>query len=227
MKMKCIAKLPPITEALRHWCGEEFDTETLVRLPVEPPFGAMPQQCATNVEIACSMFGGKLAEGWLLWNNYGAMVASEHHVAWESPSGGLIDLTPQDGFSHVLFADTGRRFVLDTEECSSFFSRWNAVHPDGPESNPYLLTIEHPKVEQLAADLHATQVAMSRYRNGRLFAGKSPDDALTDRYWDRIDSICQKMEDFTKWKPKDTKTVRAKKKAERKRKRNQRRLCRR
>lgn len=227
MKMKCVAKLPPISEAIRSWCSEEFQAETIVKLPVEPPFGAMPQQCATNVEIACNNVGGKLAEGWLLWHNYGVMVASEHHVAWESPSGRLVDLTPQDGFSHVLFADTGRRFVMDTEEYSSFVSRWNSMQSDAPEARSYLLTVEHPKVEQLAADLHKTQVALWRYHNKRFLAGMSPDDETADRYWNRIDLICQKMEDFTKWKPKDTKTVRAKKKAERKRKRNQRRLCRR
>ena len=184
-------------------------------------------QCASNVEMTCQLNGGRLAEGWLLWRNYGVMIATEHHITWETPNGQLIDPTPQNGFGHVLFADTGRRFEIDTEEFNVFCDEWHAEHSRGDECCPYLIIVDHPKVRQLAADLKATQVALGRYRNERVLASESADESVIDRFWSRLDHIAQQMEDFSNRTPQDTSKLRAKKKAERRRRKKQRRLCRR
>lgn len=228
MKLKCTAKIPRITETIRQWCGEQFQTETLVRLPVKPVLGAIPMLCASNVETMCQLYGGRLAEGWLLWENSGVMISTEHHITWEDPTGQLVDPTPQDGFGHVLFADTGRRFEIDTEQFNVFCTRWNAEHSRGDDDcNPYLLLEDHPMVRQLAANLQETQCALWRYQNEQMLASKAIDKSVINRFWSRLNHIVQQMDDFSKRKPSDTSKLRAKKKVERQRRKKQQRLCRR
>lgn len=227
MKMKCTATPPKSTDMLTEWCSSEFGTETLVRLPVRPHISAMPKHCALNVEIACNMFGGKLAEGWLLWDSYGVMITSEHHVAWEDPHGEIVDLTPQDGFSYVCFADTGRRFEIGTDDFDEFVGQWNDDHAHGIASCPYLLLRDHPRLQELAADLTATQVEQWRYKNQRHLAEVDLEHDVMAAFEDRLDALDRQLEDFANWKPKDSSKRRAAKKAERKRRKKQRQHCRR
>lgn len=230
MKLKCTAKLPRITKTLRQWCGDQFQAETLVRLPVKPALGAIPMLCASNVETMCQLYGGRFAEGWLLWENSGVMISTEHHITWEDPTGQLVDPTPQDGFGHVLFADTGRRFQIETEQFNVFCTQWNTEHSRiDDDCNPYLLLDDHPKVQQLAANQQETQCGLWRYRNEQMLASEAIDKTVINRFWSRLDHIAQQMEDYSKRKrkPSDTSKLRAKKKVERQRRKKQQRLSRR
>src|SRR6516165_9247279 len=57
--------------------------------------GAVPGYCLGNVEAAVSQFGGEIVLGWHVARNR-EFLSLCHHAVWKSPSGELVDITPDD-----------------------------------------------------------------------------------------------------------------------------------
>lgn len=226
MKLKVTSKLPRVTETLREWARQELNSKVIVGLPVQPFEGASPMRCGQNVEMACRALGGRVAVGYLLWDNYGLAVTSEHHIAWETPDGTLIDPTPQDGARRVLFADTQRRIEIGSDEYMAFVRVMTEEHLQG-DNNPYLIVADHPKVHRLIAEVHHEQLALNHYKNRHFAAGQPMQESVVEGFWTRIDRLYHQLENFAKAKPKDSAKRRARRKSERQRRRKQRLLARR
>lgn len=51
-------------------------------------------ECFPNVSSVVSTLGGKLVNGWAIWQWANIMIEAEAHAIWEAPDGKLIDVTP-------------------------------------------------------------------------------------------------------------------------------------
>lgn len=73
---------------------------------VEPPPGAVPDDCVGNVEIAMSIHGGIPVYGWQLWETLpDLLIEAEFHVVWEDNDGDVLDVSPKPfpGLSQIVF----------------------------------------------------------------------------------------------------------------------------
>ncbi|MBX9624339.1 MAG: hypothetical protein K2X82_11075 [Gemmataceae bacterium] len=97
---------PDVTEL----CGAIRPGVDPVYVPVRPEPGCTVSNCYPNVTRVVAERGGSQVYGWALWRQPGFMVEAEHHAAWRTPDGELIDVTPHaDGEARILFLpDPGR-----------------------------------------------------------------------------------------------------------------------
>lgn len=76
-------------------------------ISVNPEAGCQPLECFQNVTLCA----GSAVNGWIIWERAGAFIEAEHHCALKRPDGSLVDVTPHDGESRVLFlADPNATF---------------------------------------------------------------------------------------------------------------------
>lgn len=78
-----------------------FTAEEPVYVPVVNTM--TPLECFDNCKTTVTASGGRVVLGWAIWQREGAFVEAEHHAVVEQPDGTLIDVTPHDGESHILF----------------------------------------------------------------------------------------------------------------------------
>lgn len=65
---------------------------------------SLPNECFPNVERMVQENGGQQANGWAIWQWANVLVEAEAHSVWQSPEGGLIDITPHNnGETEILF----------------------------------------------------------------------------------------------------------------------------
>ena len=73
---------------------------------VEPPPGAVPDDCVGNVEIAMSIHDGRPVYGWQLWETLpDLLIEAEFHAVWEDDDGDLLDVSPKQigNLTHIVF----------------------------------------------------------------------------------------------------------------------------
>lgn len=85
-------------------CAEVDSESAPVRVPCRPMFGGQLNDCFPLVERKVKESGGKFVLGWAIWERPGILVEAELHAVWQSPEGGLIDISPRDRqFSSITF----------------------------------------------------------------------------------------------------------------------------
>lgn len=77
-----------------------------VYVPVRPVPEAKWIHCFDNAVGQALRHGGDAAYGWAVWHWPGRWFEAEHHAVWRSPTGELLDVTPQTGEpERVLFVE--------------------------------------------------------------------------------------------------------------------------
>ena len=71
--------------------------EAPLYVPVRPAPAGKPAYCFDNSVTQAQAAGGEAAYGWAIWRWPGRWFEAEHHAVWRTPSGELIDVTPQTG----------------------------------------------------------------------------------------------------------------------------------
>ena len=96
---------PPdqIDAAVLAFCAR-LSSNSPVYVSVRPAPEAKWIHCFDNSVAQASLHGGEAAYGWAVWHWPGRWFEAEHHAVWRSPTGELIDVTPQTGNpERVLF----------------------------------------------------------------------------------------------------------------------------
>ncbi len=120
-----------VTPEIRAFCATIAAGEPIF-VPSRPAPDAVASFCFDNVSREIDRMGGAVVPGWAIWNLNGAYFEAEHHGVWRSPTGELVDLSPQpNGADHILFLpDPGSPY-----DPLSFRSNVIAAEPrssDGP-----------------------------------------------------------------------------------------------
>jgi hypothetical protein len=89
---------PPeeIDAATRAFCATIAPAEPFY-VPVHPVAEAKPAYCFDNSAKQAARVGGEAAYGWAIWRWPGRYFEAEHHAVWRTPTGELVDVTPQTG----------------------------------------------------------------------------------------------------------------------------------
>jgi len=80
-----------------------------VWMDVRPEPYAVPNECFLNVAKKIARDGGFLQHGWVVWYAPGVILEAEFHGVWISPTGEMVDITPHDGESRILFVPDHQR----------------------------------------------------------------------------------------------------------------------
>lgn len=86
-------------EMLMDKLNAEFEAEFV---PVVPALFSKEEQCFNNVAEKVKRDGGSSHYGWAVWQS-DIICEGERHAVWESPEGNLVDITPRDSLSQILF----------------------------------------------------------------------------------------------------------------------------
>lgn len=90
---------------------------------------ATPSACFDNVSNKIARAGGSMACGWAIWTVPGVCYEAEHHGAWRSRAGEIIDVSPQPNDARrILFLPD------DTAPYDPYAHRSNIIRP--LEGNP-------------------------------------------------------------------------------------------
>lgn len=89
---------PPeqIDSATRAFCASIAPGEPLY-VEVHPEPAARVAYCFDNSAAQAAAKGGEAVYGWAIWHWPGRWFEAEHHAVWRTPTGELIDVTPQAG----------------------------------------------------------------------------------------------------------------------------------
>jgi len=92
-----------ISKQLLEFCGRIAPGRP-VFVRSKPIAGAIQSACFRNVREKVKRAGGSLVFGWAIWHLPHYYFEAEHHGVWCSPSGELLDVSPQfNGYSEILF----------------------------------------------------------------------------------------------------------------------------
>lgn len=92
-----------VTEEITRFCESIVPGQKPVFVPVKPQSGAKMSYCYTNVEQHIRQYGGQQVFGWTIWQSE-ALLNAEFHSNWLSADGDLIDITPKaDREKQILF----------------------------------------------------------------------------------------------------------------------------
>ena len=101
------AVTPKITRKLR-----SITTADPVFIDVTPQPGARAANCYQNVRHVVCGRGGRMVEGWLIWEGGdGSYLKCIHHAVWESPDGHLVDVTPTDDERNLFLPDPATHYA--------------------------------------------------------------------------------------------------------------------
>lgn len=97
-------KMPvQITEEIERFCEEVVPGQKPVYVSVKPELNAEVNRCHVNVEHHVKAHGGTPVYGWIIWQSP-ALLHAEFHCNWQSPAGELTDITRKgDGETQILF----------------------------------------------------------------------------------------------------------------------------
>ncbi len=85
--------VPTITDDIKEF-AKRLGAQGLTYVRCHPFKWSQTLRCAQNVEDACNEYGGKPITGFSLWDNSGLWLGAEAHVVWDSPTEGVVDVTP-------------------------------------------------------------------------------------------------------------------------------------
>lgn len=89
-----------VIQFCRDLCGDSLPIYVLVH----PDTDFLPVQCFQNVATKINRTGGEIVYGWEVSQYPRVYLEARHHAIWKSPSGQLIDVTPEEfGMRRILF----------------------------------------------------------------------------------------------------------------------------
>jgi hypothetical protein len=92
-----------ISDEIKQFCDEVAHGESPFFVSLLPHRHATINRCHVNVEDFIRMNGGSPVYGWLIWKSK-ALLNAVFHCIWQSPIGQFVDITPQpDGEKAILF----------------------------------------------------------------------------------------------------------------------------
>jgi hypothetical protein len=93
-----------INEDVLEFCREvEFSSEPFY-VDVEPSEDSEFQECFSNVENYIKKFGGRLQQGWTIWEIPRKYIEAEFHAIWMNEEGKYFDISPKpDREKKILF----------------------------------------------------------------------------------------------------------------------------
>ena len=95
---------------LRDLCGQLVSDGEPLYVEVRPTPGAPPDDCFPTVDAHVQANGGMARYGWSLWELPSVFVEAEFHAVWQSPSGGLLDVSSKKwDAARILFLPDPRR----------------------------------------------------------------------------------------------------------------------
>jgi hypothetical protein len=80
----------------------------LLAVPVVSDQHYPPNYCWFNCLEHCIEYGGTVVCGWGIWQRGPTHFVAQHHAVWQSPDGGVFDLTPNGSSNTVLFIPDSR-----------------------------------------------------------------------------------------------------------------------
>lgn len=115
-----VAKCPKeITPEVREFC-DELEADLPQFLAIQPTTSAEPACCSQNVLAEVEEGNGSLQAGWSIWQMRSAYLVAERHAVLRTESG-LIDITPQfDATRRIAFAATEEMPFSFSMPCSYF-----------------------------------------------------------------------------------------------------------
>lgn len=94
-----------ITQEIQRFASNVSGGRPPVIVPVIPDWGAANLSCGQNVQSVCEERAGRAIKGWRIWWIPQILIEAQAHVVWQSPSGQLLDVTPnQDREQTCVFA---------------------------------------------------------------------------------------------------------------------------
>jgi len=79
-----------------------------VTVHVETDTDSTALDCFGNVERRIERAGGGRRYGWAIWTHGNVMIEGEFHAVWIAPDGRLVDVTPHDIESEIVFVPDKR-----------------------------------------------------------------------------------------------------------------------
>jgi hypothetical protein len=175
-----------VTPEIRAFCATITGGEPIF-VPSRPQPDAVISFCFDNVARQISAMGGTVVPGWAVWNLAGAYFEAEHHGVWRSPSGELVDVSPQPNCAVRILFLPDPAVPYDPLSFRSNIIAAEPGSPDGPaivalakRRNQILDSYRAPGVTVPNLSFgHQLEVAGIMLQLGLLFEGR--DSAATPR----------------------------------------------
>lgn len=91
-----------MSEDIYSFCKSIAPESEPLFLDIKPRRASKKQECFENVDSAILGEGGSVMYGWAIWEWPKVLIEAEHHAVWNR-DGELVDVTPQDDDSSILF----------------------------------------------------------------------------------------------------------------------------
>jgi hypothetical protein len=91
---------------VRALCENLVPGQIPLRISVDPPPRANPNDCMENVASVIEIHGGSVDYGWQLWETLpGVLLEAEFHAVWLDAEGRRLDVTPKQipGLTSIVF----------------------------------------------------------------------------------------------------------------------------
>lgn len=99
---------------LLRFCRSVVPDTSPVFVAVRTEKTAEQNECFENVRLHVEAQGGEAVHGWAIWEWPKVYFEAEFHCVWKSPSGDLIDITPNvPPYPWILFLPDPRRVYKD------------------------------------------------------------------------------------------------------------------
>lgn len=101
-----------ITKQVMTLC-DKINGEKPLYIAVIPQKGAIINECFANVPNFVNAHGGKMLNGWAIWQMANILVEAEAHAVWQNEDGRIIDITPHIGNEEEILFLPDERVVYE------------------------------------------------------------------------------------------------------------------
>src|SRR3989344_6575464 len=107
-----------INEDVLEFCKEINSGSELLFIEVIPYEESEYQECFSNVQNYIKKFGGKIQQGWTIWEIPKKFIEAEFHAVWVDDNENYIDISPKpDGEKRILFLkDNDKKIIKEPVE---------------------------------------------------------------------------------------------------------------
>ena len=102
-----------INEDVLEFCKEINPGSEPLFIEVIPYEESEYQECFSNVENYIKKFGGKIQQGWTIWEIPKKFIEAEFHAVWVDDNENYIDISPKpDGEKRILFLKDNDKEII-------------------------------------------------------------------------------------------------------------------
>lgn len=130
-----------IVEKLLDKLKSEYEPEIVL---IKPESYSNPDECFLNVPIKVDKDGGKVHNGWKIYENE-FFYEAERHAVWENDHEELVDITPNGDEKEILFVSDDLGFVFNGQ----YIPNVRANSTSNPVVEDYLFVYE--KIDYLTS----------------------------------------------------------------------------